>query len=50
MTQAVKLWGTKQALWEGLGISRQAIGAWPEKLDRRKINEILGASVRAGLI
>jgi len=50
LKQAINLWGSKQALYTGLGISRQALSLWDNKLNNRQINEILGASIRAGLI
>jgi len=47
---AITLWGDKYALAAAIGVTRQAIDQWPQKLTERKINEILGASIRAGLI
>lgn len=50
LSEAIKLWGSRKDLYEGLGISRQALMQWDEKLNHRQINEILGASIRAGLM
>lgn len=48
-TQAIKMFKTVPALAAALGISRQAIYQWPERLSQRTADEIRGAAVRLGL-
>lgn len=46
--QAAELFESKAALARALGISRQAINQWPDQLQERQINEVIGAAVRLG--
>lgn len=45
-TQAIELFGSKAAIARALGVSRQAVQAWPESLDRKRSDQILGAATR----
>jgi len=46
--QATDLFGSTGKLAAALGITPQAIYQWPEKLDRRLSDEIIGAAIRLG--
>lgn len=48
--QAAKLFGGKKSrLAEALGISAQAISAWPDTLNERQTHEVMGAALLAGV-
>ncbi|MFK5950902.1 MAG: Cro/CI family transcriptional regulator [Methylococcales bacterium] len=49
-TKAIELFGSQAELGRALGITRSAIGQWPEIFNHRQINEVLGAAIREGLI
>lgn len=49
-TEAAELWGSQAELGRALGLTRQAIAAWPEELNERQQNEVLGAAIRAGKV
>ena len=44
-SDAIKLFGGSGSLHRALGISRQALWAWPEELDRRRTLLVLGAAL-----
>jgi transposase-like protein len=46
--QAAAIFESKAGLARALGISRQAINQWPDQLEERQINEVIGAAVRLG--
>lgn len=46
---AIEYFGTLTGLSNALGISKQAVSVWPDKLTNRQINEVTGAIVRLGL-
>lgn len=48
--QAISIWGTMTAMAPALGITRQAITGWPDVLDQRRINLVVGAAMRDGKI
>ena len=47
-SKAASLFGSKSALADALGITRQAVNGWPEKLTERQSNEVTGAALKAG--
>lgn len=46
--QAAAIFDSKAALARALGITRQAINQWPDELEPRQVNEVIGAAVRLG--
>ncbi len=48
--QALKLFGGLKPMAEALGISRQAIDQWPDKLTQKQADWVSGAALRLGLI
>jgi hypothetical protein len=48
--QALKLLGGVKPMSEALGISRQAIDQWPERLTQKQADWVSGAALRLGLI
>lgn len=48
--QAISIWGTMTAMAPVLGITRQAITAWPDVLDQWRIDLVVGAAIRDGKI
>jgi len=49
-SQAIKLFGSRIQLADALGISKQAISQWPERLTQRHQDQVAGAALRMGLI
>lgn len=49
-SQAIELFRTATALAKALGITKSAVGQWPEELTNRQINEITGAALNMGLL
>ena len=49
-TEAAKLFGNQTRLAEALEITKSAVSQWPEDLDRRKADQVLGAALRLGLL
>jgi hypothetical protein len=49
-TQAAAIFGNYARLGKALGVTRGAINQWPEKLNTRQQNEVMGAAIRAGLM
>lgn len=47
---AISLFGSGAALGRALGISRTAVGFWPETLTIRQQDEVIGAAIRLGKI
>ena len=47
---AISLFGSGAALGRALGISRTAIGFWPETLTIRQQDEVIGAAIRLNKI
>ena len=48
--QAAKLFGNRQShLAAALGITAQAVSAWPDELNERQSHEVLGAALLAGV-
>lgn len=47
---AIQLFGSGAALARALGITRGAISLWPDILDQRRTDEVVGAAVRLGLM
>ena len=43
--QAIKAFGNKEILQRAIGVSRQAIDQWPDRLTKRQRNEVLGAYI-----
>jgi hypothetical protein len=48
--QAIKHFGSITAMAKALGTSTQAVSALQSKLTRKKQDEIVGASIRLGLV
>lgn len=49
-TEAVQMFGTAKALAEAVGLSRGRISQWPEKLDQRQEDLVVGAAYRLGIL
>ena len=47
--EAIELFGSVRKLAEALGVSVQAIYAWPEELDQKRADWTIGAAVRLGI-
>lgn len=47
---AISLFGSGAALGRALGISRTAVGFWPETLTIRQQDEVIGAAIRLNKI
>lgn len=47
-SQAIGIFGSQAEIGRALGISRSAVSLWPEALDQRKSDEIVGAATRLG--
>lgn len=49
-TEAKSLFGgTDAALARAVGLTRSAISQWPEELEQREIDRVVGAAVRLGV-
>lgn len=48
-TQAIKLFGHRKELESALGITRQALDQWPDKLTTKQADWVTGAAVRLGI-
>lgn len=48
-TQARKIFGTQAKMAAALGITSGAISQWPEELDQRSVDCIVGAALRIGI-
>lgn len=48
--QAIALFGSTKAMAEALGTTRAAVNILEKKLTQKKSDEILGASIRLGLV
>lgn len=46
--QAIDLFGTAKSLGAALGITGSAVGQWPDELDQRLTDEIVGMVLRLG--
>ena len=46
---AVQIFGTQSAIADALGITRSAVSQWPEQLDQRTTDELIGAALRIGI-
>jgi len=46
--QAIAMFGSGAALGRALGITKSAVSQWPEVLDQRTSDEIIGAALRLG--
>jgi hypothetical protein len=46
--QAIEMFGSQAEIGRALGISRSAISLWPDVLDQRKTDELVGAATRLG--
>lgn len=47
---AIDLFNDVKSLAAALGVSRHAIYQWPDQLDQRKVDLVIGAAVRLGRI
>lgn len=47
-SQAIDIFGNQSEIGRALGISRAAVSLWPEVLDQRKTDELVGAAMRLG--
>lgn len=47
---AISFFGSGAALGRAIGISRTAIGFWPDVLTIRQQDEVIGAAIRLGKI
>lgn len=47
--EAIEMFGSVRRLADALGITPQAIYQWPDVLDRRAEDRVVGASVRIGI-
>lgn len=47
---AIQLFGSGAALARALGITRGAVSLWPDVLDQRRADEVVGAAMRLGLV
>ena len=47
--QAIKLFGHRKELQDALGITRQALDQWPDKLTQKQADWVAGAALRLGL-
>jgi transcriptional regulator with XRE-family HTH domain len=48
-SQARKLFGSQTAMAQAMGITSGAISQWPEMLDQRTVDELVGAALRVGI-
>jgi len=48
--QAIALFGDIYKLADAIGVTRQAIHFWPDRLTERQKNEVLGLAIRSGKI
>jgi len=48
--QAIALFGDVYKLADAVGVTRQAIHFWPDRLTERQKNELLGLAIRSGKI
>jgi transcriptional repressor of cell division inhibition gene dicB len=46
--QAIAIFRTQGELARALGITTSAVGQWPDVLDQRKADEVVGAALRLG--
>jgi len=46
--EAIEIFGSGAALGRALGISRAAVWQWPERLDQKQTDMVVGAAVRLG--
>lgn len=46
--EAVEIFGSGAALGRALGISRAAIWQWPDQLDQKQTDMVVGAAIRLG--
>jgi DNA-binding transcriptional regulator YdaS (Cro superfamily) len=49
-TEAVSLFGSQSKLADAIGVTRSYVSQWPEELEPRIADRILGAAVRLGKI
>ena len=49
-SDAITIFGSAPKLAAALGITRQAVYQWPDNLDQRLTDEIIGAALRLGLM
>ena len=47
--QAIKLFGHRKELQDALGITRQALDQWPDKLTTKQADWVIGAAIRLGV-
>lgn len=47
---ALKLFGSYTAMADALGVNKSAISQWEDDLTQRRIDELMGAALRLGLI
>ena len=46
---AIQIFKTQSAIADALGITRSAVSQWPEELDQRTTDELIGAAMRIGI-
>lgn len=46
--EAMEVFGSGAALGRALGISRAAIWQWPDQLDQKQTDMVVGAAIRLG--
>ncbi len=46
--QAIKVFGSGAELGRAISVGRSAISKWPEKLDQRRTDLVIGAALRLG--
>jgi len=50
INQAKEIFESKAGIARAIGVSKQAISQWPNKLDQGKKDRLLGAAIRLNLI
>ncbi|MBU9579588.1 Cro/Cl family transcriptional regulator [Ralstonia mannitolilytica] len=46
--EAIGIFGSGAALGRALGVSRAAIWQWPDELDQKQTDTVVGAAIRLG--
>ncbi|MBM5575401.1 hypothetical protein GKO28_15380 [Deefgea sp. CFH1-16] len=49
-SDALQLFGSQTRLAEALGLGRSAVSQWPDQLNQKQSDQVMGAALRLGLI